>query len=292
MKIRVIGCGNAFSIENYNQSFLLEENNKTFLIDCGHRIPLALHYSGIDFKKIDNIYISHCHGDHAGGLEEIAFKRYDWLNMPRRYSDTQIPYAPRLYCNELLMDELWIHTLKGGLDSMEGFVSNLETFYETVRLKPNVPFEWEGWTIDMIQQVHVMAGSIIKPTFGLFFSKTGHTSIYFTIDAQYFQPKQVRYFYEKADIVFQDCECTGLDMKKRKFVFNSGVHASFAELAGWESANSMVMTLELRNKIWLSHYQDFVNHKVDFFGNDCDWDQEAEQAGFKGFLKLGQEFEV
>ena len=41
MKIRIIGCGNAFSYINFNQSFVLEEGGHRRLIDCGSRVPLA-----------------------------------------------------------------------------------------------------------------------------------------------------------------------------------------------------------------------------------------------------------
>lgn len=47
------------------------------LFDCGNRIPMALYNAKIPVTKIDDIYISHPHGDHIGGLEEIAFERFD-----------------------------------------------------------------------------------------------------------------------------------------------------------------------------------------------------------------------
>jgi ribonuclease BN (tRNA processing enzyme) len=39
MKITVIGAGNAFSEENFNQSFLVQEGDRTMLIDCGYQVP-------------------------------------------------------------------------------------------------------------------------------------------------------------------------------------------------------------------------------------------------------------
>jgi ribonuclease BN (tRNA processing enzyme) len=125
MKIRVIGCGNAFSMINFNQSFILEEGGKKLLIDCGSRIPLALINSGIKLADIDAIYISHAHSDHIGGLEEAAFTRYDWARHPRAWDDyayshsdagpgketrdyldpavKYLPYAPKLIENERLL---------------------------------------------------------------------------------------------------------------------------------------------------------------------------------------------
>ena len=71
MKITVVGCGNAFSDDNFNQSFLLEEDGRKMLIDCGYQVPLALRVNRIDLREINDIYVSHLHADHIGGNEFI-----------------------------------------------------------------------------------------------------------------------------------------------------------------------------------------------------------------------------
>jgi ribonuclease BN (tRNA processing enzyme) len=306
MKIRIIGCGNAFSYINFNQSFLLEENGRRMLIDCGSRVPLALINAGVKPAEIDTIYISHAHADHIGGLEEIAFSLYDWVRRPRSWDDyaamakrdyfdpgvTYAAYAPKLIANEKLLEELWNYSLRGGLDSMEGFDSTLETFFQPVPVKANVPFYWQGWRFDLIQQIHIMTGSIIKYTFGLLMSKSGNKTVYFTTDSQHCSPRQVEIFYKRADLIFQDCECTGVDTVSREFKFGSGVHASYAQLAGWPSANSVKLSPEIKSKMLLDHYQDFVSKMKDGFGNDCDWYRLAAEDGFKGFVAVGETYEV
>ena len=292
MKITVIGCGNAFSYKNYNQSFLLEEGDRKLLIDCGTRTPMALHNECIDIKKITDVYISHQHGDHCGGLEELAFLCYDWKNHPTIWKESPIDYAPTLIANEVLLKDLWSYTLCGGLKSMEGFDAKLETYFKPKYVKANQKIDWMGWTLSLIQQIHVMTGSVVMNTFGLFFEKEGHKSIFFTTDAQYFQPEQVKVFYDKADIIFQDTELIGVDIPNKLMHFKSGVHANYAQLAGWESVNAYKMDEKTKSKLYLSHYQDFKNDEKDFFGNDVDWDHQAEIDGFAGFIKVGQTFEV
>jgi ribonuclease BN (tRNA processing enzyme) len=301
---------------NFNQSFLLEENGKKLLIDCGSRVPMALvANSGHKLSELDAIYISHAHADHVGGLEEVAFTRYDWMrkprawddykfgkggeyinsNMDRDYLDSNVeykPYAPKIIANEKLLDEIWNFSLRGGLDSMEGFDSNLSTFFEPVPVKANVPFFWEEWRFDLIQQIHIMTGSVIKYTFGLVMSKHGHKTVYFTTDSQHCSPRQIEIFYKKADLIFQDCECVGVDTKNKLYKFGSGVHANYAQLAGWESANSVKLSADIRAKMLLDHYQDFVSKMKDGFGNDCDWYELAKQDGFRGFVGLGDVYEV
>lgn len=290
MNIHILGCGNAFSKINYNQCFLLEEKDRKMLIDFGAKAPYALNNSKFNIDDIDDIYISHLHGDHIGGLEEMAFLRYDWINKPIHYNEIKCEEfkPPKIIANESLLNDLWNKSLRGGLESMEGFNATLETYFIPQYIKPNQIFKWMGWTCQLIQQVHIMTGSIISCAFGLFMEKINHPSLYFTTDSQHCSPKQVEIFYKKADIIFQDCECIGVDTKENKSFFYSGVHANFAQLAGWSSANSTILSDDIKLKMWLSHYQDFVSDGLDFFGNSCNWDNLAENNKFKGFLKVGQ----
>jgi len=299
MKIIVLGCGNAFSDKNFNQSFLLEDGKRKLLIDCGTRTPASIRNAGIDINSITDVYISHQHGDHCGGLEELAFIRYDWKNKPRKYDDyeldKQVNYAPYLYANKELMKDLWDHTLSGGLRSMEGFDAQLDTFFIPRPIEPNKSFQWQDWKISLIQQIHIMTGSIIMNTFGLFiehFTDTSRPKLFFTTDAQYFQPEQVKVFYDRADIIFQDCECIGCDTVNKKMLFKSGVHANYGQLAGWKGVNAMKLDDKTKKKLWLSHYQDFVTGCEDGFGNACDWDALAQEDGFAGFVTVGQEFNI
>jgi len=281
MKIKILGCGNAFSKLNYNQCFMLTENCKNMLIDFGSKAPMALDNAGVNIFDIDAVYISHQHGDHVGGLEEMAFTRYDWMNRPEHWKEAPNEYAPKLFAQKELMKNLWKKSLSGGLESMEGFDATLETFFEAKPVTKS--FTWEGWNFELIQQVHIMTGSMISNTFGLLMTKDKHKTVYFTTDSQFNSPHQVQVFYKKADIIFQDCEC---------LPFKSGVHANYMELAGYPEANATVYHKELRAKMWLSHYQDFVTQGKGFDGKPCDWHKKAKDDGFKGFVKVGQTMEV
>ena len=64
----------------------------------------------------------------------------------------------------------------------------------------------------------------------------------------------------KANVPFhwQDGERTGIATKDREFRFTFGVHASYAQLAGWPSANAVKLSPVIKARMYLSHVQDFV----------------------------------
>ena len=68
-------------------------------------------------------------------------------------------------------------------------------------------------------------------------------------------------YYQQADLIFHDCDTH----------HKSEVHAHFLELETLPAA--------IKNKMWLYHYS-----SLDAFN--------ATAAGFKGFVKKGQSFEV
>lgn len=69
MKIQFIGTGSGkTSLKRYHSSFLLSEDNKNILVDCGDGISRALLTQNINFTEIDSIIISHLHPDHYTGL--------------------------------------------------------------------------------------------------------------------------------------------------------------------------------------------------------------------------------
>lgn len=216
MKITVVGCGGAFTEKLYHQCFMLTENGHNLFIDMGQQIiPFALKNACLTVNDIHEVIITHGHDDHAGSLGTLGLKRYDWKNRPIHYTNSPIKYAPKLIANEELMNELWDST-KANLRTMEGFVATLDTFFEVKALKGNEHYNFEGWDIQLIQQIHVMTGSIVMNSFGVYCER-GEKSFFITSDTQYFQPRQVKYFYEKANVIITDCETSGTNLQ-----FNDG----------------------------------------------------------------------
>jgi ribonuclease BN (tRNA processing enzyme) len=69
IRIRFLGCGDAFGSGGRLQTCILVQSNAHgCLVDCGASSLSALKRSGVDPNEIGTILISHLHGDHFGGL--------------------------------------------------------------------------------------------------------------------------------------------------------------------------------------------------------------------------------
>ena len=69
MKLTILGSLSAYpSYKGFTTSQVLEHNGKSFLIDCGEGTQIQLRKNKIKFNSIEDVFISHLHGDHYFGL--------------------------------------------------------------------------------------------------------------------------------------------------------------------------------------------------------------------------------
>ncbi len=227
MKLSFLGTGSAFTVGdgNYQSNMILEtDEGKKLLIDCGTDIRFSLYNMNMSYLDISDIYISHLHADHVGGLEYIGLNR----KFDPRCGPT------RIFISEIFRDSLWMSVQKG-LKYVEGEITDINSFFEIIYLKKDGSFEWEGINFKLIDCVHMHNGFFPVPSFGLLF-KIGDTETFITTDTQY-TFDNLKEYYESADIIFHDCETS-----KNK----SGVHAHFDELKH--------LPPEYKSKMWLYHY--------------------------------------
>ncbi|MDE6513764.1 MAG: ribonuclease Z [Muribaculaceae bacterium] len=69
MKLTILGCGSASpSLRHLPSSQVIDHGGKLFMVDCGEGAQLEMMRRRIRFGKLNNIFISHIHGDHFLGL--------------------------------------------------------------------------------------------------------------------------------------------------------------------------------------------------------------------------------
>lgn len=69
VRVTILGSGDAFSAGGRLQSSALVESPETaLLLDCGATILPALNGLGVSAERIDQVFLSHIHGDHFAGL--------------------------------------------------------------------------------------------------------------------------------------------------------------------------------------------------------------------------------
>ncbi|MBR7086312.1 MAG: ribonuclease Z [Prevotella sp.] len=68
-KVHILGCGSALPTLKHNAtSQVVEVRGKLHMIDCGEGTQIALRRSKIAFSRLQNVFLSHLHGDHCLGI--------------------------------------------------------------------------------------------------------------------------------------------------------------------------------------------------------------------------------
>jgi ribonuclease BN (tRNA processing enzyme) len=252
VKLIFLGTGSAYTLGsgNYQSNMLLQSpGGKNLLIDCGGDIRFSLYEQGLSYADIDAVYVSHLHADHIGGLE--------WLAINTLFDTKK---KPQLFVHESLVNPLWNHSLAGGLTTLEDAVINLETYFDVKPIDQSFTFAWEGLDFEIVQTEHIHLHEGNMPSYGLII-KGKDANYFITTDTQ-FTPERLMPYYEGATLVFHDCETS---LKR------TDCHAHYEDLA--------TLTPEIKNKMWLYHYQTGAL-------------PDAEKDGFKGFLKKGATFNL
>ncbi|MBI5848052.1 MAG: GAF domain-containing protein [Nitrospirae bacterium] len=258
MTIKFLGVGSQFSGHDYYHSNMLitAKSGKKLLLDCGSDIRFSLKETDIPLgsiaSEIDAVYISHLHSDHIGGVETIALCSY--------FSPGD--QKPKLFAEDEMIPRLWLDSLKGGLQCIQGRCMELGDYFECCPVPDAGSFLWEGIKFSLIKMPHIQSGQKEHNSYGLIIEEQSEgVNVFVTADTQ-FRPELINEIAEGVDLIFHDCETSR---------FKTGVHAHYEELC--------TLPEEVKLKIWLYHYQP-----------DPVYNPEAD--GFRGFVIKGQEFEI
>src|SRR3954470_13298297 len=112
LTVRVVGVGDAFTARYHNACLLLESSATRLLIDAPPALARALRdlslaspdLPAVGLDDVDHVLITHLHGDHVGGLEQLLF----WRRFVTRRLCT-------IHAIPEVLEDLWETRLKGAM---------------------------------------------------------------------------------------------------------------------------------------------------------------------------------
>lgn len=149
MKLNIFGsCGGAEPIENrHHTSFALEINDQLYWFDAGENCSFTAHTMSLDLLKISNIFISHPHMDHVGGLGNLLWTIRKLTTMQKinpKYGDITV-YMPNM--------ETW----DGVMSILRNTEGNYACEYQTIgeRVRDGVVYEDENISVHALHNHHL-----------------------------------------------------------------------------------------------------------------------------------------
>ena len=244
-----LGSGNSRSKPpvNYNTNILVHAPEGKWLIDCGVTGTLALKHAGVLTSDVQAAFITHLHGDHVYGLEEILFESY--FKLHRKFG----LWLPQAFVSPWATngEDIWENFLRASMTSSvlgeDGayFQLDLSDYADVTPLNVQTAYSFFGIPVRIFPVCHVWRRS----AFGICLDER----VVFTADTIYSREALEAHLESGAEVIFHDVSF----LPKKK----GGVHASFDELK--------TLPRDIIERIVLMHFADEVTADEKKYAIDC-----------------------
>jgi ribonuclease BN (tRNA processing enzyme) len=199
MRVLILGVGDAFTRHHYGSSAVIEGPGGYVLLDCPDLIHRVLFEAAsragwsLDVSGIDDILLTHLHGDHCHGLESFGFARRHQLVAAGAGDDH--PH-PRIHTSRVAADRLWERLAPAMDAAATGSPRSLGDFYEVHVLEPGATATVSGLSVECRFTQHPV------PTLGLLISD-GAATLGWSSDTP-FDEAHIQWL-SRANVIIHEC---------------------------------------------------------------------------------------
>lgn len=211
----MLGVGNGFSKGVYDNNALID-GRTTAMIDCGTTAWHSLYELGREREEVEEIFITHLHFDHSGGVESAAL-----------YGKYAAGKKLRLIVPKPIVGRIWDQVLKGTIENPADGLCCLEDYFQVEAPKEGEVFTLAGEKARWMRTNHVKG----KFSCGLVLGER----LFYTSDMVCDLPLVTAMLESGVQTVFHDCQLK-----------NAQVHSDFETLLQYPQ--------EVQSRMYLMHH--------------------------------------
>lgn len=203
-----------------NTNLLFQIDGGNLLVDCGFTVKDGLQDIGFSLSDVDAVYITHVHGDHAYGLEQLGYNAM--FHTPRRVT---------LFLEQGIESVLWEHCLKGSMQYTGDGEHELSDYFD-IEIVQNHEFNFRSKHFETFATQHTPG----KSSYGIIADE----NFVYTSDTK--PLCWLRYAGDRFGRILHDCSTR----------YESSVHSSYRRLIEYYPRR-------VRKKMTAIHYEDNID---------------------------------
>ena len=172
MKLYIFGScsGTEPMPDRHHTALAFEINDRIYWFDAGENCSYTAHLMGIDLLKVSDIFISHPHMDHIGGLANLLWNIRKVSNMTKRHPEY----------GDITVYTSFEHTFSSVLSLLKNSEGNYENDYQTLnkRVKEDMLLKNDDIEVIAVHNLHLPETENGWPSYSFMIKAEGKRIIY------------------------------------------------------------------------------------------------------------------